>query len=195
MNPSLPIIGLAGGIGSGKSTAAKILAELGAEVIDADVSAREALASKEVVETIQRWWPEAVVGGCVDRRALARTVFQYPRLLGRLEGLLWPRVHARMQEHIRAFRAGGTAHAALVIDAPMLLEAGLEVLCDCVVFLEADEATRRDRVCTRGWSDDELARREAMQMPVAEKRERADHVFSSDDTLRQNLIALLSSLS
>ena len=120
-----PVLGLIGGIASGKSTAAGILRDLGAEVIDADRLVHEELAQEDVVGTLSRWWPTAITAGRVDRKALAEVIFADQRLLGRLEGLLWPRVHVRIKARIKA-----AAAQAVVIDAPMLLEAGTGTLCD-----------------------------------------------------------------
>ncbi len=193
MTRKKPIIGLVGGIGAGKSTAAGILRDLGVEVIDADAIVHQELATAAVVEMIGQWWPGTVVNGQVDRKTLAKQVFGDPRLLGRLEGLLWPRVLAAVERQL-SIATARNAGCALAIDAPMLLEAGLDAVCDCVVFLDADLATRLARVRPRGWDEQELARREATQMPIATKRSRADHVVTSDDQLHKRLTELLESL-
>lgn len=183
-----PVLGLIGGIASGKSTAAGILRDLGAEVIDADRLVHEELAQEDVIGTLSRWWPTAVTEGRVDRKALAEVIFADQRLLGRLEGLLWPRVHARIKARIKAVAASARA---VVIDAPMLLEAGTGTLCDQLIFIDVATAIRLERVRDRGWDDGELTRREAMQWPLAKKREMADYILASDDTLKEGLSALV----
>jgi len=185
-----PVFGLIGGIASGKSTAAGMLRDLGVEVIDADVLAHYELAQDDVVEVLAHWWPNSVVAGVVDRKALAKVIFSDQRLLGRLEGLLWPRIHARIKDRIRMVD-GGMPIKAVAIDGPLLLEAGTGALCDCLIFIDADDATRLGRTRARGWDDGELARREAMQWPLAKKRRMADHILTSDSTLKDGLIAIL----
>lgn len=185
-----PVLGLIGGIASGKSTAAGMLRNLGVEVIDADALAHEELARQDVIGTLSRWWPSAVVAGKVDRKALAEAAFADQRSLGRLEGLLWPRVHAAIKGRIEA-AAGKASVRAVAVDAPLLLESGAGALCDLLIFIDAPDATRLERVRARGWDEGELARREAMQWPIAEKRRAADHTLASDGMLKAGLSTLL----
>lgn len=173
------IIGLAGGIGSGKSRVAAILRELGCVVSDADALAKAMLDEASVREVIAGWWGDAVFDddGHVDRAAVAERVFEQPEELKKLESLLHPLVErARNAE----FDAAPEDTRALVIDAPLLFEAGLAEQCDAILFVDAPRPIRLERVAeARGWSPEELDRREDRQMPLDEKRARAHHVLQN----------------
>lgn len=170
------VIGMAGGIGSGKSEVARAFAEAGCVVADSDKAAREALDRPDVREQLVAWWGAQIVGqdGRVDRRQVAAVVFSDPAELRRLEGLVHPIVRQGRAELVAAARAAGAP--GVVIDAPLLFEAGLDQECDAVVFVEAPLAVRQGRVReTRGWDAAELARREKVQLPLDEKRKRSDY--------------------
>lgn len=174
--PRRPVIGITGGIGSGKSTVARAFAALGCVVADADADARAALDEPDVRGAIVAAFGDEVLGpeGRIDRPALARRVFGDEDARRRLEGIVHPRVHERREA---TFAAAPPDAPALVIDAPLLLEVGLERRCDAVVFVDCPREERLRRVrTTRGWDEDELARRERAQLPLDAKRSRADHV-------------------
>jgi dephospho-CoA kinase len=201
---SKPIIGVAGGIGSGKSTVAAILRELGAAVIDSDRLTHEALGDPAVIATLRQWWGDAVcgAGGGIDREAVARVVFHDSAERERLEGLIYPRIEERRQELTGAYQAD-PAVKAIVLDAPKLFEVGLEQVCDAVIFVEADRAARVARVqASRGWTEEELQRRENMQMALDIKKANADYVVvnhSGIEALRSQVervfAAVLASLA
>ena len=175
----VPVIGLAGGIGAGKSAVAAALARLGCTVSDSDADVRVLLADAEIKGLLCAWWGEGVVdaSGALDRGAVARIVFRDPAQRARLEGLLHPRLHAMRAERF----AAGSAAVAHVIDAPLLYEAGVVSECHAVLFVDAPRRVRLERVArTRGWDEAELARREAAQWPVERKRALADAVVVND---------------
>src|SRR5258708_6607394 len=135
MYSGTPIIGITGGIGSGKSFIARCFGELGCHVIDADEQVRTAYRDPKVLETIrERWGPAAILPtGEADRAFIADTVFKDPTQRVRLEQLLHPLVQqAREREMAEIIRVGSPV--AFVWDVPLLLEAGLAGACDCVVF-------------------------------------------------------------
>ena len=176
----IPVIGLVGGIGSGKSAVAGLLRELGCLVCDSDELVRAQYDDPIIRAQLQGWWGPGILDerGGVDRSAVSAIVFRDPAERVRLEGLLHPRVEAERRRIFASARAGTPA---LVIDAPLLLEAGLDASCDAVWFVEAPEALRRARVMgSRGWSADELARREAVQWSLDRKRAAAHHVLRND---------------
>ena len=184
MTQDVPVIGITGGIGAGKSTVARILAELGALVVDSDTLAHEELRSPEVVETIRAMWGAEVCSprGEIDRTALGRKVFADPVELRKLEELLYPRINRRRRE-IVAEHAGKKGIPAVVLDAPKLYEAGVDKECDAVIFVDSDENVRLRRVSqSRGWNPAELARREKMQIPLDKKRSMADYVVVNNHT-------------
>jgi len=193
-----PILGLVGGIGAGKSSVARIMESLGAVVIDSDRLAHEELADPEVMVTLRGWWGDKVCrSDGVDRKALASIVFNDPAELGRLENLLYPRLHRRRKQLVSGYNAD-PAVRAIVLDAPKLFEAGLGDYCDAVIFVEADWSDRVRRVAaSRGWSEEELRRREILQNSLDTKRAKADHVVinhSSLDQLRIDVERIFSSV-
>lgn len=178
------VIGLAGGIGSGKSEVAKVLAALGALVTDSDKEAKAALERPEVRAKLVEWWGPDVIGkyGTTDRKVIAQIVFERPAERVRLEALIHPLVKATRDEMIA--RARGAGVSAVVVDAPLLFEAGLEKECDAVMFVDTPRAERVARVrATRGWGEGELERREKAQLPLEEKKARADVVIRNTGNL------------
>ncbi len=167
-------------------------------VIDSDRLAHEELADPEVMATLRSWWGEKVCrSDGVDRKALASIVFNDPAELGRLESLLYPRLHRRRERLVSGYDAD-PAVRAVVLDAPKLYEAGLGDYCDAVIFVEADWSDRVRRVAaSRGWTEDELRRRENLQNSLDTKRAKADHVLinhSSLDQLRIDVERVFSSV-
>jgi dephospho-CoA kinase len=173
------VIGLAGGVGAGKSTVAKIFAELGCIVVNSDEAGRAALRDPEIMKTLRQWWGDRILdsSGEIDRSKIAHIVFEDPAQRKRLEQLTHPWIEARRREE---FDGAPQGTPALVIDAPLIFEAGLDRQCDVVVFIDASAEARRQRVQdNRGWDAAEWARREDSQMPLDEKRRRADYVVAN----------------
>ena len=186
------IIGLVGGIASGKSTVAAELAALGATVLDADAAAHHALERPAVKGALVERWGEGILdsSGQVDRNAVARRVFssatEQNTELEFLEGLLHPLVRRQFESELA--RLAESRVPAVVIDAPLLLEAGWEDLCDSVIFVDSPAEVRTQRGTSRNWSAADFARREASQMPIEEKRRRATDLIpnrGSREELRQ----------
>jgi len=188
---AIPLIGLAGGIGAGKSTVAGILGKLGCLVVDSDARAKAALDRPDIREQLVAWWGDSVLqrGSTsdridqtprIDRAEVARIIFAEPEQRSRLEALVHPAVR---QDRETAIREGAAAGAkAVIVDAPLLYEAGLHAECDAVIFVEAPRAIRLERVrSNRGWSAAELDRREKAQLPLETKRAKADFIVQNDD--------------
>lgn len=178
------VIGLAGGIGAGKSAVAKVFAEGGALVIDSDKEAKDALDRPEVRGELIRWWGDRVLDatGRIDRKKVGEIVFSDPSQRERLERLVHPLVRATRNEMIA--RTDPRTTPAVIVDAPLLFEAGLDKECDAVVFVDTPRESRLKRVqATRGWDEAELTRREKAQLPLEAKRSRADVVIANDGTL------------
>ncbi len=194
-DPPLPagplILGVLGGIASGKSTVARLLSGAQGIVISADALAREALESPAVLERVRARFGAAAIGpdGRPDRSLLARLVFDPERgddLRAELEGWTHPLVRDRIRERLSAARAAGAPR--IVLDVPLLLENdaehGLARLCDVLVFVDVhDEERERRAQRDRGWKSGEVARREATQLPLSEKKKRAHHVLSNNQGL------------
>jgi len=183
--PACPkIIGLLGGIASGKSTVAELMAERGAVVVNADALAHEALRDPGIIAQIQRRWGAGVLDaeGQVDRRKLADAVFGAEGEIDALNALVHPAVADASQRQIAAATRAGAP--AVVLDAALLIEANMLDACDALVFVDAPETKRKERArAQRGWDANEIRRREQRQAPLDEKRRRARHVVRNDGSL------------
>ena len=184
------VFGVLGGIASGKSSVAALLAGEGGVVLDADRFAREALDDPALAQRLRETFgPRALTAdGRVDRAFLAERVFSDARARKRLEGWIHPLVRERILSGLATAREHGVER--VVLDVPLLLENdaehGLAGICDHLVFVEASEATRAGRAASRrGWAPDEVARREAVQMPLEDKRRRATFVIRNEGTLEE----------
>ncbi len=180
---SIPVIGLIGGVGGGKSAAAALLAARGAVVIDADAVGHRVLERPEVRDRlVARFGPDIVAaegasGSRVDRRALAKIVFADRAARRDLEAVVHPLMVKGFERTIAQAERSRSA-TAVALDAAVLLEAGWERICDLVVYIDAPRADRLERaVRTRGWSPADFEAREAAQLPCEEKRRRADYVL------------------
>jgi dephospho-CoA kinase len=174
------VLGLTGGIGSGKTTVAGMLQGLGATLVDADQLAREVLAPGEpALAEVRAAFPAAFdPDGSLNRSRLAQRVFSDPTARARLNAITHPRIGARMAARIAAARAQGVA--VLVADIPLLLEGDRRALVDTVIVVSVDPATQEERLRARNGLSVEAARaRIAAQMPLAEKVRRADHVIDN----------------
>jgi dephospho-CoA kinase len=157
------IVGLVGRIAAGKSTVARALAAHGAEVIDADRIAHEALAEPEVVREIARRFGDGAIDGegRVRRPVLAEAVFgptdEHAKALAELEAIVHPRVRRRIETRLAEIAAidgvtAGGAEKVVVLDVPLLMQAGLDDLCDRFLVVECEESERERRLNARGWS-------------------------------------------
>ncbi len=189
----LRIIGLLGGVASGKSLVAKLLNERGAGVLDADRVGHEVLESREVKSALVRRWGGGILrpDGQLDRSAVARKVFAPPpgglRDRAFLEQLVHPIIETRLADQARRMVADGKRVA--ILDAALLLEAGWERFCDGLLFVESTTGDRLRRAQDRGWTDGEYFARENAQLPLESKRSRAnwiiDNAGSKDDLRAQ----------
>ncbi len=181
-------MGLVGGVGSGKSTLARRAADrFGFVVIDADAAGHRALSDPDVESQIRRRFGDDVfsVDGAVDRSKLAKLVFgtgpEFTEAKADLEAITHPVIRREFERRIAEATASGAP--AVLFDAAVLLESGWRDACDAVLFVEAPEVVRKERVASRGWSQGDWARREASQLPLDEKRRRSDAVIDNSGSL------------
>lgn len=177
MYANKPIIGIVGGIGSGKSFIARCFAELGCLVIDSDAQVRAVYQDASVKQQLVEWWgPTVLTGdGQVDRRAVGRVVFDNPQERRQLESLLHPIVNRERERQMQA-AANDPSVVAYIWDTPLLIETGLHQACDAVVFVDAPLEERVRRVVDqRGWTIDELIKREKLQLPLDRKQKISDY--------------------
>ena len=184
------VIGIVGGIASGKSFVTSHLESLGAVVLDADRIGHAVLATDQVIDAIRDQWGDKVISrnGTVDRSALAAIVFdpEQPGQLEKLEEITHPLIAERLRAEInRLAKQGETAF--LVLDAPVMVKAGWHVFCDVIIFVDASLAERRRRAAQRGWSSDMLANREAMQAAVEDKRKLGSYLVDNNGSREQTV--------
>jgi dephospho-CoA kinase len=176
-----PVVGLIGGIGSGKSRVAAEFARRGGVIIAGDQLGHEALRQPSVKDQVVRRWGKDVLdeNGEIDRRKLARIVFADRAELRALEEMTFPWIARGIEEGIRRARAEA-AVALVVLDAAVLLEAGWNRFCDRLVYVHAPRAQRLARVAAqRGWSAKEVDARARAQMSLTDKVSRADDVVDN----------------
>jgi dephospho-CoA kinase len=181
-----PVIGLGGGIGSGKSTVARELEALGCAVIDADRIGHDLLRDPDVKSELVRRFGQAILlgeSGAVDRQALGRRVFANPEDLSRLNAVMHPRIRAEMVRRIGESSAQ-TAVKAIVLDAALLLETDWHDLCDVLVYVSAPDEQRAQRVAeSRAWDQADWKSRENSQKPLDTKAAAADYIVENSSSL------------
>ena len=191
----LPMVGIVGGIASGKSTVATYLEQQGGLRIDADRLGHAVLTEPDVIARLTARWSESILDntGAISRRALAARVFGEAQReeLQFLERVTHPRIGARIEETRRKAQSEQT-HRWVVLDAALLIKGGWDRLCHVVLFVDAPWEIRVARAVSRGWDESELRRREAGQTSLAEKRARADFTVENgsvgnDTTSRDHL--------
>jgi dephospho-CoA kinase len=178
------VLGLIGGIGSGKSAVADAFARLGGAVVSGDKLGHEALMRTEVIAAVTKRWGPGVLAtdGSVDRRKLGAIVFADPAERRALEALVFPVIEAGIAAGIAAAQTNPKA-AFIVLDAAVMLEAGWNKFCDRIVYIDAPREVRLARLANlRGWSAKEVQDREAAQLPLSDKASRADTVLDNSGT-------------
>lgn len=168
------VVGLAGGVGSGKSTVAALFRKWGARIVDADAVGHRVLERPGIRARLRRAWGAGIFrNGRVDRRALAREAFRSRRSVERLNRIVHPAILREVRRRLRR------ARGCVVLDAALLFETGADALCDRIVFVRAPRGLRARRAASRGWAPEELRRRERFQWPVAYKSRKADYVIDN----------------
>lgn len=176
------VVGILGGIASGKSTVARLFEEFGATVIDADAAAGEALRRPDIRAAVQEAFGDAAFGedGSIDRATLARIVFDDAEKLETLNRI----VHPPVAETIRSQFKEMDSQEIAVLDVPLLFEFPVIGGCDLLVFVEAPLSIREVRARdSRGWPDGEIEKREGHQAPLAEKKKSSRLIIRNDGTL------------
>ena len=176
----IPVLGLTGGIGSGKSTALAYLHELGAATISSDDVVHELYSSADVIDRIREHFGDAVVDGAggISRPALAGIVFSDQTELRWLEDLLHPFVRAAVAEWVERQQKARPRPALIVVEVPLLFETGFDQRFDYIMLVTAPDDVRRKRL-TAKLTDSEFRRRRAQQMPEQEKIARSDFVYDN----------------
>lgn len=187
---TIPLVGLVGGIGSGKSTVTRELARhMKATILDADKAGHEALRQSGVKDALRTAFGEGIFDGAgeVVRSQLAQLVFGDDEIAKQnrrtLEAIVHPVLRADLVQQWQTARDQRLVEVVL-LDAPILLESGWKELCDAVVFIDTPLARRQLWTkASRGWSAEELARREASQWPIARKQSESDFIIDNSGML------------
>jgi dephospho-CoA kinase len=181
------VIGVTGGLGTGKSTVAAMLARLGAKVVDADKIARRLLNPDEACfgPVVRMFGRDILTRGRVDRKKVARVVFRDPARLKKLERVIHPEVRKVILSEIQKLKERGRT-AILVVDVPLLFEAGFDNLVDRSVVVTAAMAVQIERAAKKlGITKAEARRRIKAQMPLRQKIRFADIIIDNNGTLIQ----------
>jgi len=188
----MKVIGILGGVASGKSLVADQFRRLGAEVLNADRVAHEVLRESEVINALRERWGGGVMDndGQINRAAVAKIVFAAPpdgpEQLAFLEQITHPRIGLRLRRQIQELSQREVE--VVVLDAPVMLKAGWNQFCDRILFVETEQNFRRERARERGWSDEAFAAREAAQESLEKKRDISDYVIDNSGTRQETLV-------
>jgi dephospho-CoA kinase len=184
LEANVPLIGLTGGMGAGKSTALKALERLGSAVQSSDAVVHELYEGTTLREAvIARWGEEVAPGGVIDRAEVARRAFADEEGRAWLEATVWPLVGKRMESWLAQARALEPAPRAIVIEVPLLFEAGIEGAYDVTIAVVASESLREQRAAARGHAL--TAERAARQLTQEEKAQRATYVVENDGSVEE----------
>lgn len=193
----LPVIGIIGGVGSGKSSIARE-ASLRRPwfVLDADQLGHQILQFPEVITELTTQFGKEILtsSGVIDRSVLARRVFGPENINARqqLEAIVHPSLRRLAEDGLERAAESGN-YQLLILDAAILLEAGWNELCDAVVFVETPFEMRLKRVAqTRGWNEDEFRQREASQLPLERKRDLSDEIIPNESELNLAVESLIA---
>ncbi len=191
MKQQIKVIGIVGGIASGKSTIAGMLESLGADVIDADKICHQLINTKDIALDITKKWGNHVqdIHGKIKRHVLAEIVFSDREELSALNRIIHPKAIEQIKSRISKLRNEAVTQA-IVLDAALLVESNLTNICNIVLFVDTNKERCKVRVQNnRKWPLDEITKREKFQGLLPQKREIADVVInnnhSKEDTLNQ----------
>ena len=188
----MKVFGLTGGIGMGKSAAAKLLAARNLPVLDTDEIARQIVAPGQpaLAEIREKFGPQFLTpDGSLDRPKLADLVFRDPAARQQLEAILHPRIRATWTEQLVQLRAEG--HPTAIVIIPLLFETAAQTSFDATVCLACSVATQHQRLTARGWTPDQIAARNHAQFPVEEKMHLANFVIWTEGSLEIHAAQLL----
>ena len=194
----MKVIGLTGGIATGKSTVAKMFAEEGAAVFDADKAVHDLMQQDDaMIDAIAKTFPTAVENRSINRQVLGQIVYQDKTKLEKLEAIIHPLVRDKERAFLQEAKTNGKAIALL--DIPLLFETDAHTLCDVTAVTDCEESVQRERALARPtMSEEKLDKIIAQQMSRAERNKRADYIIRTDQTLdetKQAVIKIVKELS
>ena len=179
------IIGVVGGIGSGKSTVAGVFGENGCAVVDADAIAHEVLDERDVKEQIRETFGAGVFAeGEVDRERLADAVFASGDAAERINAIVHPKVLSEIDKLIEIYNRDSNVRA-IVLDVPLLVEVGWEKKCDSLIFVECTSENRVKRAIKHGLSEENLKKREKFQISLDKKAKLAHYIVHNNSVTKE----------
>ncbi|MBU9888909.1 MAG: dephospho-CoA kinase [Candidatus Omnitrophica bacterium] len=183
LNPSRLVVGLTGGFGAGKSSVAQFFRKFGAEVLDADKIAHDALKrGSPVFDRVAELFEAALEknGKKLNREKIAEEIFANRKKRAMLEALVHPYVHDRLKEKIRA-----SERKIILVEVPLLFEAGYQDLCDKVLVVKCNHQAKQKRLGKKGFAPEEVRARERAQMAEALKAQKADFILDNSNSIYQ----------
>ena len=180
------VIGIAGGVASGKSLVTRCFQHFGATVLDGDQIGHQVLQQTVLIQQIVDHFGDGILcDGQIDRSRLAHIVFakapEGPSALKKLEAITHPAIGEQIMQKLELARHNPNCQAC-ILDAPVMFKAGWDKLCNKMVFVDAPLEIRISRAAERGWDNNELVKREANQISVETKRERATDIIDNSHT-------------
>lgn len=201
------VVGILGGVASGKSEVTRRLEARGAHVIHADTIGHEVLREKEIRDRLVQHFGTEILSqetGEIDRARMAQLVFGNDTIATEnrrfLESIVHPRIRARIAERLDAIQqtsAPNEQPQIVVLDVPLLIESGWHKRCDRILFIDTAEELRLQRAIARGWTKDQFRDREAAQLPIDPKRQIATEIIDNNgpvDLLDQRIEKFMSTL-
>ena len=189
MKQRIKVIGITGGIASGKSTIAEMLESLGADLIDADKICHELINTKDIVHEITKRWGIHIQDnhGKIKRDVLAKIVFSDREEVSALNSIIHPKAIKQIKSRIVKLQVEATTKA-IVLDAALLVESNLIDICDIVLFVDTEKSSCKARVqSSRKWHLDEIAKREKFQGLLPQKREISDVIINNNNSKKDTL--------
>ncbi|MFA7255481.1 MAG: dephospho-CoA kinase [Candidatus Omnitrophota bacterium] len=177
------VVGLTGGFGVGKSSVAQRFKNMGAEIIDADDIAHDAVKKgSPVFDAVIELFEEALHPGGkkMDREKLAEIVFSDPKKRKELEAIIHPYVYEKIKEKIEA-----SSRKVILVEVPLLFEAGFETLCDKVVVVTCNSTVKMKRLINKKFTEQEVRAREKVQMPEALKAQKGNFIIDNSKSIYQ----------
>ncbi len=180
-----PVIGIVGGIGSGKSTVAREFLRQGCGMVNADEINHKVLQRKEIVDVLVSWWGGEILDstGHIDRHAVSKIAINEPKQLKRLTDLVHPIILDLQVKLIEKLKKDENIKA-IVLDVPLLIEIEWQGKCDYLVYIEVSDAIRHDRLAKeRGWSEEKIKNLENLQISLDIKAEMSDYIVHSNSCI------------
>jgi len=191
------VIGVVGGIASGKSQVTRLLGEMNATIISADEIAHRVLREPDVIDALVNVFSNEILSETgrhpvgsrvIDRKKVGSLVFgdsaDCQTKLKKLEAIVHPRIRQIARSELETLKSDASVRM-IILDAPLLIEGGWLPFCDRVIFVDSPDALRKQRAMERGWTAQEWSDRESAQLSLSEKRLHATDVLDNDGTLEQ----------